>query len=198
MDENSEVREDLFSPCLNVSCISVRLGGIQGQSVSPPWIVIWKWMGEMGNLGKWEGLSEMNKEAISDLLASSDKAMKALLFAGGWNAGDGCARVLPHWKRTSFSAHHALSWPHRRWPRPSGKPGSSTPTCRSRGWWCTKKPSWRRGKSKVRAPSSVLCPWTCGVIWKACLHHGTFLLQPVQSFSLNRPQVHLLRWPAFS
>lgn len=36
----------------------------------------------------------MNKEAISDLLASSDKAMKALLFAGGWNAGDGCARAL--------------------------------------------------------------------------------------------------------
>lgn len=154
--------------------------------------------GRKGNLGKWEGLSEMNKEAISDLLASSDKAMKVLLFAGGWNAGDGCARALPPWKRTSFSAHHALSWPHRHWPRPSGKPGSSTPTCRSQGWWCTKKPSWRRGKSKVRAASSVLCPWTCWVIWKACLHHGAFLLQSVWSFSLNHPQVHLLRWPAFS
>ena len=154
--------------------VNARLGGIQGLSVSPPWTVIWKWMGGMGNLGKWDGLSKMNKEAVSYLLASSDKAVKALLFAGGWNAGDGCAHALLPRKRTSFSAHHALSWPCRRWPRPSGKPGSSTPTCRSRGWWCTKKPSWRRGKSKVRALSSVLC--LCWVMWKACLHHRACLL----------------------
>lgn len=39
--------------------------------------------------------SEMNKEAISDLLASSDKAMKALLLLEAGTAGDGCARALP-------------------------------------------------------------------------------------------------------
>lgn len=69
----------MFSPCL---AVSDRLGGIQGQCVALTCILIWKWTGEVGNLGKLEAFSKANKKPVSNLSASSNKALKPSWLEG--------------------------------------------------------------------------------------------------------------------
>lgn len=83
-------------------------------------------------------------------------------------------RSLPGSPLTVLSPH-----PGRRWPRPSGKPESSIPTCRSHEWWCTKKLSWKKGKNKWGKRACVVqglshdwsASWTCPGMWNALLRH---------------------------
>lgn len=133
------MREDLFFPSLM---------GVQGWDPEPASSFCMYHYLKMG----WRNGTLGNEKPslrLTNLPASSSEAMKP-----PWpeveSQGVG-THMCCHPEQEPISPLTVLSSdPVRRWPRPSGKPESSIPTCRSREWWCTKKRSWRKGRSKFR------------------------------------------------
>lgn len=153
---------------------------------------------ENGNWGKWEASLKWIWAHFMSLLPQSNKTM---LARDGvpveWRP---CvppsreAAFLPPAQPPAVSLLTALSSdPGRRWPRPSGKPKSSTQTCQSREWWCTRKRSWRKGKSKEGKRGCIAwglwpgrsCTSPCPVTRNVLLHHAVCLLWSIWVFSLH-------------